>query len=570
MHRINLCVAFFFLCIHYSNADIIYVGISKVGEGNGSLENPFLSISQALQGTRSFKEKKKRIHIKDPITLYLKETIRLDERDSFLEISGVKGSQINGGKRVQDWRKTNDGLWLAKCPTGSVPRELFLNGTALQRARFPDSGWLRIEKSLPDRRSGFWFRKNELPSRLKNSTNLELLFLHDWSISRMPVREIDFENSILYSKFPIGCSAPHYAIDHFEKNPRYALVGSVDLIDKAGEWAFNKGKLFYKPYPKEKIAESNFVIPHLEQLLLMQPSETDKSITNLKISGITFSVCRFDLPIKGYASGQATIHEHRDGSGKSGRKMMPTAVRLAGTFDSSFQNCKFTNLGGSGLWVGRNCRNITITDSLFENIAGNGINIGETDQHLPARNVEILNSQVQRCGNQFYGSVGIWLGMAENCKIERCEISQLPYTGISLGWKWDDTPTVARNHKISNNHIHHVMQILSDGGGIYTLGRQPGSILSENQIHHIPLNAGRAQSNGIFMDQGSSAFTVRNNTIHHIAKSPIRFHKAKENLIKENALGVGSGEEAFTFNSTPKELIAFENNKVTPNKDLTE
>ena len=82
--------------------------------------------------------------------------------------------------------------------------------------------------------------------------------------------------------------------------------------------------------------------------------------------------------------------------------MVPTAVRLEGTY-SSFQNCKFTNLGGSGLWVGRNCRNITITDSLFENISGNGINIGETDQHLPARNVEILNSQLQRCGNQFYG-----------------------------------------------------------------------------------------------------------------------------------------------------------------------
>ena len=48
---------------------------------------------------------------------------------------------------------------------------------------------------------------------------------------------------------------------------------------------------------------------------------------------------------------------------------MPTAVRVEGTLDSSFQNCKFTNLGGSALGVGRNCSNITITDSLFENIA---------------------------------------------------------------------------------------------------------------------------------------------------------------------------------------------------------
>ena len=354
---------FFCLCIHFSNASIIYVGVSKEGEGDGSLENPFLSFSQALEGTRSFKEKKKRIHIKDPITLYLKEKIQLDERLVFLNLAEQRAPKLTA---VQKYRigvkQTMVFGWQNVC----VPRELFLNGTALQRARFPNSGWLRIEKSMADRRSGFWFRKNELPSRLKNSTNLELLFLHDWSMSRIPVK-VDFENSILYSKFPIGCSAPHYAIDHFEKNPRYALVGSVDLIDQAGEWAFNKGKLFYKPQPRENIA-SNFVIPHLEQLLLIQPSDPDKSITNLKISGITFSLCRFDLPIQGYASGQATIHEHRDGSDKSGRKMMPTAVRVEGTLDSSFQNCKFTNLGGSGLWVGRNCRNVTISDSLFEKL----------------------------------------------------------------------------------------------------------------------------------------------------------------------------------------------------------
>jgi hypothetical protein len=38
------------------------------------------------------------------------------------------------------------------------------------------------------------------------------------------------------------------------------------------------------------------------------------------------------------------------------------------------------------------------------------------------------------------------------------------------------------------------MQILSDGGGIYTLGRQPGTTLSNNHIHHIPLNAGKLKA----------------------------------------------------------------------------
>ena len=62
---------------------------------------------------------------------------------------------------------------------------------------------------------------------------------------------------------------------------------------------------------------------------------------------------------------------------------------------------------------------------------------------------------------------------------------------LGFGWEWQktvrlnaaklanfpiresDTPTVARNHKISKNHIHHVMQILSDGGGFIPLGGNP-------------------------------------------------------------------------------------------------
>jgi hypothetical protein len=241
---------------------------------------------------------------------------------------------------------------------------------------------------------------------------------------------------------------------------------------------------------------------------------------------------------------------------------MQAAVRLEGITDSLIDHCTFKHLGGSGLWIGRNCSNIRVINSFFTGIGGNGINLGETDQIDPAQKIEISNSKIKYCGNQFFGSIGIWIGMAENCKVVKCEVSQLPYTGISLGWKWDDQPTVSKGHEILNNHIHHVMQILSDGGGIYTLGRQPGTTLSNNHIHHIPLNAGKAQSNGIFMDQGSSGMIVRDNRIHHIAKSPIRFHKAKVNKIHENQLETFPLVPAITFHSTAKELISFSKNKI--------
>ena len=73
------------------------------------------------------------------------------------------------------------------------------------------------------------------------------------------------------------------------------------------------------------------------------------------------------------------------------------------------------------------------------------------------------------------------------------------------------------------------MQRLSDGGGIYTLGWQPGTALIGNVIHDIPVNAGRAESNGMFIDQGSTDLEIKENTIYRVLRSPIRFNIAGKN-----------------------------------------
>ena len=53
------------------------------------------------------------------------------------------------------------------------------------------------------------------------------------------------------------------------------------------------------------------------------------------------------------------------------------------------------------------------------------------------------------------------------------------------------------------------------------------------------------------------------NRIHHIAKSPIRFHKAKENKIHDNRLDIFPLVPAFTFHSTAEEIISFSKNKIS-------
>jgi len=51
-----------------------------------------------------------------------------------------------------------------------------------------------------------------------------------------------------------------------------------------------------------------------------------------------------------------------------------------------------------------------------------------------------------------------------------------------VGWKWSTDATSAKGNTISYNKIQNVMQELLDGGGIYTVGNQPSSTITNNWI----------------------------------------------------------------------------------------
>ena len=175
-------------------------------------------------------------------------------------------------------------------------------------------------------------------------------------------------------------------------------------------------------------------------------------------------------------------------------------------------------------------------------------------------NSHVSECIIENCGVTYHGAVGIWIGFARAAIVQNNELRNLPYTGVSVGWQWNDQPTPCQGHSINRNHIHHVMQLLSDGGGIYTLGLQPGTNLTENVIHDVARNAGRAESNGIFMDEGSTSITIEGNLIYNIANSPIRFHRAGANKIVNNRLVSTPGIPAFSFLASDQAAMTFEGN----------
>ncbi len=263
---------------------------------------------------------------------------------------------------------------------------------------------------------------------------------------------------------------------------------------------------------------------------------------------------------------QATWHHEPKPDGEGFESVAPPdgAIHVSYADQCLLDHLIIQHVGATGLSLGRGVTHCALRSSVVADCGGNGITIGAVDQRDPARNTTVDRCRISQAGQVFYGAVGIWIGFTQHTTVSHSRIHQMPYSGISCGWLWSPQPTVARAQRIVHNEIDHCMQVLSDGGGIYTLGFQPDSVLAGNLIHDIPLNAGRAESNGMFLDEGTKGFVIRDNFIYGTDKSPLRFHRADSNLVQRNYLIVpGAETPMIRYNNTPEENITVTDNVPT-------
>jgi len=487
---------------------------------------------------------------------------------------------LSGGRAIQGWSVTAQGHWRASIPEVREDswrfRELFLNGRRLTRARHPNEGYLRAERVGPDRRTSFTYHEGDL-APVPDLPRVELVFLHDWSLSRIPLKSLDASTRIVTTAFPVGPAAPHFAMDNFESQPRYFLENSRAYVDAPGEWHLDEetGELLYQPLPGESIETCEFVAPVLTSLLeVAGHPASGRPARHLQLDHLRFEHCAWSPPTGGYAAAQATFYEQRSGAGGTLRNVVPPALSFQRAEGCALRDVTVAHVGGSGIWFGAQCHSNRLERTTVTDVSGNGIMLGEdtgravegqawwrkAPDQAATGNV-ITNCLIEACGRQFFGAVGIWVGLTRDTRIVGNEIRQLPYTGVSIGWTWSNTHTPSRNNTVANNHIHHVMQALSDGGGIYTLGWQPGMRLEGNVIHDVPLNLGRAESNGMFLDEGTTGILISGNVISNVVRSPLRFHRATTNVVLNNEFHLKEGVPMIRFNNTRPEDIRAEGNK---------
>jgi hypothetical protein len=132
----------------------------------------------------------------------------------------------------------------------------------------------------------------------------------------------------------------------------------------------------------------------------------------------------------------------------------------------------------------------------------------------------------------------VFLGHAFDCVVAHNHIHDACYTGISVGWTWGYRETPSRNNRIEHNLIHDIgAGILSDMGGIYTLGVQPGTVIRGNHLHHIWSQDYGGW--GIYLDEGTSHLLVEHNLVHDTKDAPFNIHFARENVVRYNIFARG-------------------------------
>ena len=144
---------------------------------------------------------------------------------------------ISGGVVITGWKAEEDGSWSASLPrsVGEIPRELFVDNQRASRARFPDSDYMRIHEAGEDNRTNFFFKKNDFPE-VEDVTSLEIVLLHDWSISRINVKSIDWKKRQLIAVDSIGYRMlDFFKLTGWEEQPRYYLENAMEFLDAPGE-----------------------------------------------------------------------------------------------------------------------------------------------------------------------------------------------------------------------------------------------------------------------------------------------------------------------------------------------
>ncbi len=554
----------------------IWVSTQGSDLNNGTRQAPKATLTSALRQAREWRRLGDE-RVQGGITICLEggtyalhESVFIRPEDSGTEASPtiIRSAEkdqavLSGGVRIGGWKKQGK-LWVADVPGfNGRPldfRQLWVNGVKADRARdVADFEKMSRIRSVDEKNEILYVPANAVRKLLDGKGNLKAAYaemvLHQmWCVANLRIRSIEVRGDSAAVRFHQPESRiqfehpwPRPMVTTDGHNSAFYLTSARELLDVPGEWYHDieSRKLYYYPREGENMqaAETKAIVPAVETLVRIEGT-LDRPVAHVRFENITFAYTTWLRPSeKGHVPLQAGMYltdgyridpmmqrdylnHPLDNQGWLGRPA--AAVRIAAANRIDFERCRFERLGSTGLDYEEATHGGVVRGCLFRDIAGNGLLVGSFspaayETHLPYdptdRRVVCAHQQINNCyftdvANEDWGCLAIAAGYVSDINIEHNEISEVPYTGISLGWGWTQTVNCMRNNRVHGNLIHHYAKHMYDVAGIYTLGSQPKSYVTENCVHSI-YKPGYVHDPKhwfyLYTDEGSSFITVRDN-----------------------------------------------------------
>lgn len=562
------------LCSHWLLAGEIWISPKGSDFNDGTRQSPKATLTSALRQAREWRRTEDN-RIQGGITIYMEGGTYAFHEPVFIrpEDSGTKESPtiirsvgdekviLSGGISIKGWKKQGK-VWVADVPAfNGRPldfRQLWVNGKKAVRARdVEDFEKMNRICSVDEKNEILYVPAVSIRRLIDNKGNLKAKYaemvLHQmWCVANLRIRSVEVQGDSAAIRFHQPESRiqfehpwPRPMVTTDGHNSAFYLTNARELQDVPGEWYhdIDARKVYYYPREGEKMQEAEVIVPAVETLVRVEGT-LDRPVRHIRFEKITFSYTTWMHPSeKGHVPLQAGMYltdgyridpkmqrnylnHPLDNQGWLGRPA--AAVRVVAARQIDFERCRFEHLGSTGLDYEEAVQGGVVRGCLFRDIAGNGLLVGSFspaahETHLPYdpadRREVCTQQQINNCyfteiGNEDWGCLAIAAGYVGDVNIEHNEISEVPYSGISLGWGWTQTVNCMRNNRVHANLIHHYAKHMYDVAGIYTLGSQPKSYVTENCVHSIYKPGYVHDPNHwfyLYTDEGSSFITVRDN-----------------------------------------------------------